>query len=149
MADIASLKQEYSELMQKAKNIQEQIKNFNKKNTKIVVIGSPSSMEFKNAIEQRDPIAYNWKTQIINTDYDYKYTTWNGMVTTSITIRPSIKNDNTNSNNSYKVLSYIRIDVGNRDSNPLIINYGDIKYISKSEIKHKIGYYEVHYREWE
>lgn len=35
MADITSLKQEYSELMQKAKNIQEQIKNFNKKNTKV------------------------------------------------------------------------------------------------------------------
>lgn len=35
MADITSLKQEYSELMQKAKNIQEQIKSFNKKNTKV------------------------------------------------------------------------------------------------------------------
>ena len=35
MADITSLKQEYSELMQKAKNIQEQIKNFNKKNYKV------------------------------------------------------------------------------------------------------------------
>lgn len=33
--DIASLKQEYSELMQKAKNIQEQIKNFNKENYKV------------------------------------------------------------------------------------------------------------------
>lgn len=35
MADITSLKQEYSELMQKAKNIQEQIKNFNKENYKV------------------------------------------------------------------------------------------------------------------
>lgn len=117
MADITSLKQEYSELMQKAKNIQEQIKNFNKKNTKIVVIGSPSSMEFKNAIEQRDPIAYNWKTQIINTDYDYNYKDKTRINHASITIRPSIKNDNTNSNNSYKVLSYIRID-GDRRNPP-------------------------------
>ena len=35
MADITSLKQEYSELMQKAKNVQEQIKNFNKENYKV------------------------------------------------------------------------------------------------------------------
>lgn len=35
MSDITSLKQEYSELMQKAKNIQEQIKNFNKENYKV------------------------------------------------------------------------------------------------------------------
>ena len=35
MTDIASLKQEYSELMQKAKNIQKQIKSFNKENPKV------------------------------------------------------------------------------------------------------------------
>ena len=50
MADITSLKQEYSELMQKAKNIQEQIKSFNKQNPK-VVIKSLSHNDFQHSLD--------------------------------------------------------------------------------------------------
>lgn len=35
------------------------------------------------------------------------------------------------------------------EETPLIINYGDIKYISKSEIKHEIGRCNVNYGGWD